>query len=153
MESKIGSSGRRAIHLQGVFSSSFAKGGGRDGHSSVRRSKVDRASAAALASLFQYAPSLAIFSIVKSRSPLATTANALSAWTITPEAKSPATLEIVAGAMLALRLSRWRSAQTLRDPLLWSLRVGYAWLSLGLLIESFNGFFFNYCRKKRRYTR
>ncbi|WP_281431655.1 hypothetical protein [Methylocystis sp. H62] len=35
------------------------------------------------------------------------------AWTIAPEAKSAATLEIVAGVTLALRLSRWRSAQ---DP-------------------------------------
>jgi uncharacterized protein involved in response to NO len=58
------------------------------------------------------------------------------------EAKSTITLEIVAGATLAVRLSRWRSAQTLREPLLWSLHVGYAWLSLGLLIENFNRLIF-----------
>jgi hypothetical protein len=37
------------------------------------------------------------------------------AWTIAPEAKSAATLEIAAGVTLALRLSRWRSAQILQE--------------------------------------
>ena len=119
--------------------------------SSVRRSKVDSASAAALGFPFSICAEPRHF--LRRQKPFAVGGHGDCSMDERAEAKSTITLEIVAGATLALRLSRWRSAQTLREPLLWSLHVGYAWLSLGLLIESFNGLFFNYCRKKPRCTR
>jgi uncharacterized protein involved in response to NO len=38
----------------------------------------------------------------------------------------------VAGAVLALRLAGWQTRRTLRDPLLWSLHLGQAWLPVAL---------------------
>lgn len=40
----------------------------------------------------------------------------------------------LAGAALALRLARWRGLATLREPLLFVLHAGYAWLALGLVL-------------------
>jgi uncharacterized protein involved in response to NO len=40
---------------------------------------------------------------------------------------------LLAGALTAVRLARWRTAAILDTPELWSLHVGYAWLALGLL--------------------
>jgi uncharacterized protein involved in response to NO len=34
----------------------------------------------------------------------------------------------------AVRLARWRGRATAREPLLWILHIGYAWLPLGLLL-------------------
>jgi uncharacterized protein involved in response to NO len=41
---------------------------------------------------------------------------------------------ILAGVALAARLSRWRGLATLREPLLFILHAGYAWLALGLVL-------------------
>lgn len=38
----------------------------------------------------------------------------------------------LAAAVLALRMSGWQTMRTLRDPLLWSLHLGYAWVPVGL---------------------
>jgi uncharacterized protein involved in response to NO len=40
---------------------------------------------------------------------------------------------LLAGALTAVRLARWRTAAILNQPELWSLHLGYAWLALGLL--------------------
>lgn len=40
---------------------------------------------------------------------------------------------LVAGAAVLARLAGWQTARTLRDPLLWSLHAGQAWLGVGLL--------------------
>jgi uncharacterized protein involved in response to NO len=40
----------------------------------------------------------------------------------------------LAGAALGLRLSRWRGLATVREPLLFVLHVGYAWLALGMIL-------------------
>jgi uncharacterized protein involved in response to NO len=52
---------------------------------------------------------------------------------------SPATAWSSAAALLAatlllVRMSGWQTRRTLRDPLVWSLHLGYAWLPLGLLL-------------------
>jgi uncharacterized protein involved in response to NO len=44
-------------------------------------------------------------------------------------------LGITAGLAQILRLLRWRGWNTRREPLLWSLHLGYAWLGLGLLLN------------------
>ncbi len=43
-------------------------------------------------------------------------------------------LLIVAGVALAIRLARWRGYATLREPLLFILHLGYAWLAIGLVL-------------------
>jgi uncharacterized protein involved in response to NO len=40
---------------------------------------------------------------------------------------------LLAGALTAVRLARWRTVAILSQPELWSLHLGYAWLALGLL--------------------
>lgn len=41
---------------------------------------------------------------------------------------------LFAAAVLASRMSGWRSTRVLGDPLLWSLHLGYAWVVGGLLL-------------------
>jgi uncharacterized protein involved in response to NO len=50
--------------------------------------------------------------------------------------RSPVTglLAAIAGMAAAARLVGWQSWHTRRDPLLWSLHVGGAWVALGLLL-------------------
>jgi uncharacterized protein involved in response to NO len=42
---------------------------------------------------------------------------------------------LVAGVATALRLARWRGLELAGHPDLWSLHLGYAWLSLGLILK------------------
>jgi uncharacterized protein involved in response to NO len=60
---------------------------------------------------------------------------ALIAWIAAPESLAAGGLLCVAGLALLLRLSRWRGLATRREPLVWVLHAGYAWLgvALGLL--------------------
>ena len=69
---------------------------------------------------------------------LAVTGTALAAWVAAPDAAWSAGLELAAATMLALRLARWRGTFTLREPLLWVLHAGYAWLVLGFLLLAGN---------------
>jgi uncharacterized protein involved in response to NO len=39
---------------------------------------------------------------------------------------------LAAALVVALRMLGWQSASTLRDPLLWSLHLGYLWLPVGI---------------------
>lgn len=66
------------------------------------------------------------------RGALLLTLAALATWVIAPEESS--WLLIAAGAALAVRLARWRGHATLREPLLFILHLGYAWLALGLVL-------------------
>lgn len=51
-------------------------------------------------------------------------------------------LGIAAGGGQLLRLARWQGWRTMREPLLWSLHLGYAWLAIGLLLQG--GAFLNW---------
>jgi uncharacterized protein involved in response to NO len=42
---------------------------------------------------------------------------------------------IVAALLQALRLARWQGWRTTRQPLLWSLHIGYAWVIAGLFLN------------------
>lgn len=42
-------------------------------------------------------------------------------------------LALVAGALLSVRLAGWQGLRTWRDPLLWSLHLGYLWVPVGLI--------------------
>jgi uncharacterized protein involved in response to NO len=83
-------------------------------------------------------PTPAQFDLVD-RIALATTAGALLAWAVAPEAEPTSWLELAAGSALAARLARWRGEKTLAEPLLWSLHLGYGWLCIGLLLLGLNG--------------
>lgn len=50
-------------------------------------------------------------------------------------------LAIAGGIAAAVRLSRWRGLATVREPLLFVLHVGYAWVAIGLALVGLNGFF------------
>jgi uncharacterized protein involved in response to NO len=42
----------------------------------------------------------------------------------------------VAAVIQAVRLLQWRSVATLRQPIVWALHLGYAWLPIGLALKS-----------------
>ena len=42
---------------------------------------------------------------------------------------------LVAGALLLARMANWQTLRTLRQPFLWILHVGYAWVPLGFLLK------------------
>jgi uncharacterized protein involved in response to NO len=42
---------------------------------------------------------------------------------------------LAAGIVQAVRLSQWQGHRTLRDPLIWVLHLGYAWLAIGLMLK------------------
>jgi uncharacterized protein involved in response to NO len=64
----------------------------------------------------------------------------LAAWVAAPDAETTFAMDIVAGAAAATRVSRWRGAATLREPLLAVLHLGYAWLAFALALLGLNGF-------------
>jgi len=66
------------------------------------------------------------------RGALLLTLVALATWVIAPQDSS--WFLIAAGAALAVRLARWRGYAALREPLLFILHLGYAWLALGLVL-------------------
>jgi uncharacterized protein involved in response to NO len=70
---------------------------------------------------------------------LIVTGLALLAWVTTPDAGVTSWAALVAGIAVALRLCRWRGLQTVREPLLLILHIGYGWLALGLLLLGLNG--------------
>ncbi len=65
------------------------------------------------------------------RAALAATAGAGLMWVAAPEARVTGAVAVLAAVLLAVRLSRWCSHRTLREPLLWVLHLGYAWLAVG----------------------
>ena len=75
------------------------------------------------------------------RGALALTGLALALWVIAPDWRGAAAAELAAALALAVRLWRWRGIATLREPLLWVLHLGYAWLPLGLLLLALSGWF------------
>jgi uncharacterized protein involved in response to NO len=66
------------------------------------------------------------------RGALLLTLVALGAWVLALD--WAAGFLMAAGLALAVRLSRWRGYATLREPLLFILHIGYAWLALGLIL-------------------
>jgi uncharacterized protein involved in response to NO len=62
------------------------------------------------------------------------TAAACFIWVLFPQGTIPGASLVVAGLLQAARLSRWGGLRTVRDPLVFVLHVGYAWLPAGLLL-------------------
>lgn len=59
---------------------------------------------------------------------------ALLAWVAAPDAAITALLAVAAGALLTVRLFRWRGWSTWREPLLLILHVGYAFVPAGFFL-------------------
>lgn len=66
------------------------------------------------------------------RAAIALTVAALGAWAFEPFGATTSVLLFAAAAVQAVRLARWQGWQTLAEPLLWVLHVGYLWIPLGL---------------------
>ena len=66
---------------------------------------------------------------------------ALLAWVAAPEALISGLLALGGSAAAAIRLARWRGLATVREPLLFVLHVGYAWVPIGLALLGVNGLF------------
>ena len=56
---------------------------------------------------------------------------------IVPESLGAAVASIAAGLLAAMRTIHWGARHSARQPLLWILHVGYAWVPLGLLLRGF----------------
>jgi uncharacterized protein involved in response to NO len=69
---------------------------------------------------------------------IALAALALIAWIAEPDWYGTAALLLLMAIAQAARLSRWAGARTWREPILFILHVGYAFLPLGALILSFS---------------
>jgi uncharacterized protein involved in response to NO len=67
---------------------------------------------------------------------IALAAVALIAWIVVPDWYGTAALLLLMAIAQAARLARWAGAQTWREPILFILHVGYAFVPLGALILS-----------------
>ena len=65
---------------------------------------------------------------------LALTAVALASWVAAPWAAVTGGLMTLAGAANLARLARWRGWLARREPLVWILHLGYAWVGIGLIL-------------------
>ena len=70
---------------------------------------------------------------------LACVAVALAMWVIAPQSIFASWAELAAAIAIGVRLSRWRGNESLREPLLRVLHLGYGWLALGFLLLGLNG--------------
>jgi uncharacterized protein involved in response to NO len=64
---------------------------------------------------------------------VASTALAAGAGLLAPRGAASGGLSAVAGLAVAARMAGWQPTRTWRDPLLWSLHAGMAWVATGLL--------------------
>ena len=66
---------------------------------------------------------------------------ALLAWVAAPDSRLSSVLAITGAVGAAIRIGRWRGRRTAREPLLFVLHVGYAWVPIGLALLGINGLF------------
>lgn len=59
---------------------------------------------------------------------------AMAAWIGFPDALATGVLALVAGVLQAIRLARWAGDRTWREPILFILHVGYAFIPLGFVL-------------------
>jgi len=64
---------------------------------------------------------------------------ALALWAVAGEDALSAPVMLLAGLALAFRLSRWKGLKTGREPLVWILHAGYAWLPAWFVLMALAG--------------
>ncbi len=74
-------------------------------------------------------------------SALVITVGSLVAWIVIPDHFWTAIALICAGFVNMLRLVRWQGLRTSREPLVWSLHLGFLWLPIGLILIGASYFF------------
>lgn len=67
---------------------------------------------------------------------VALTAAVVATEVLAPETVVAGGVALVAAAAHGARLARWRADRTLRDPLLWVLHLGYAWIVVALALKA-----------------
>lgn len=65
---------------------------------------------------------------------LIVTAGGIASWLAAPTAPLAGAALLLAGALTAIRLTRWKGWRTGREPLVAILHLGYGWLALGLML-------------------
>lgn len=58
----------------------------------------------------------------------------LLGWVVAPDLAATGGVLMAAGALQLVRLARWQGHQTLAEPLVWSLHLGFLWLPIALLL-------------------
>ena len=53
-----------------------------------------------------------------------------------PATRAAAVIALAAAILHAVRFTRWRTLSTWRDPIVWVLHVGYAWIPVGLALKA-----------------
>ena len=56
--------------------------------------------------------------------------------TAMPHSAAPGLAALAASVLVVARASRWGAVGALRDPLLWILHLGHAWIAVGLLLRA-----------------
>lgn len=69
---------------------------------------------------------------------LLTTIPVLLLWVVAPVDAVTGIALLIIGLLHSVRLFRWQGTQTLKEPLLWVLHAGYAFVPLGALLEAFS---------------
>jgi uncharacterized protein involved in response to NO len=59
---------------------------------------------------------------------------ALALWVAIPQSALAGGALIGAGVLSFIRLTRWRTLSSLREPILWILHLGYGWVCVGLIL-------------------
>lgn len=65
---------------------------------------------------------------------LASVVLAAALWSAIPDSAAVGFMLFAAGVLLLARLCRWRGGSTIREPILFILHVGYAWLALAFVL-------------------
>lgn len=63
---------------------------------------------------------------------------ALAAQWLAPDASWTSPLQAIAGIAVLVCLVQWRPWRVLREPMLWILHLGYAWLGVSMLLRAFD---------------
>ena len=52
-----------------------------------------------------------------------------------PSSMAAGMIAIIAGLLIAIRMTGWRTTKVLHSPILWILHLGYGWLAVGLILK------------------
>lgn len=59
---------------------------------------------------------------------------ALVTWVGLPDERLVGVMLLTAGLLNAVRLTRWQGLRTIKEPLVWSMHLGYSWIPVGMFL-------------------